>query len=569
MYFKDTRLAAAFFCALLTLSGCRSTPPAPPPRYAVLPFENLSGDPSLDWASRVAGETLPWSLAGAMNGPVVSASNVEVVALSLGGFNGAAPGNSTERSAARLAGANRIISGYLEKNAARVHITAVVEDAATGKTVRTESVENATAGGALRELARRFSPSARPYLTTNDTALQLYASGHSAQALEQDPHFGPAWLNVERIERNQGNRDGALATIERASAAGVDPATHAQLDLDAATLKADKPAIAAALRKISSLNPDDNFVLRTLAEADSNAGNFSAAAGDWQRLVAALPADAALWNSLGYARSWAGDYPGAMNALREYARLDPKSANPSDSMGDVSYTAGKFQEAAARYLEGEAKDPKFLQHGELYKAAWARFRAGDRPGADTLFDRFFKARQEAGDFMVALQKGDWLYRTGRQKDAEAWLRQTLAEATSPALRSNAASQLAIWELLAGNRAAAAAQVQPRDLAPGPSLVLVRFAALPSASAEEWNRRAEQLMPLPNMTALRRLALGYALILDGKREAALPIWTEIVRDGSATDFFSANLAAKLEGKKAPHELLPDPVNLNQFSALLMN
>ena len=38
----------------------------PKPRYAVVRFENLSGDPSLDWTGRAAGgETLTVSLAGA------------------------------------------------------------------------------------------------------------------------------------------------------------------------------------------------------------------------------------------------------------------------------------------------------------------------------------------------------------------------------------------------------------------------------------------------------------------------------------------------------------------------
>jgi tetratricopeptide (TPR) repeat protein/TolB-like protein len=554
---------------LLAFLGCRTAPTPVHPRYAVLPFENLSGDPSLDWAARAAAETLPWSLAGVMSCPVVSASALELGQSSLGAY-------ASERSAALVTGANQLISGYVEKVGNRVRITAVVEDAATGKSIRTESVESATPAGALRDLAKKFSPSAKPYLTSNDTALRLYASGEPAQAVQQDRHFGPPWLTLERIQRAQGNREGALATIEQASLAGVDPASRAQLDLDAATLRGDKPVMAAALRRMSALNPDDTLVLRTLAEADSAAGNFPAAAADWQKLAAAIPADAAMWNSLGYARAWAGDYPGAMNALREYARLDSKSANPSDSMGDVAYLAGKFQEAATHYLDADAKDPKFLQHGELYKAAWARFRAGDRAGADSLFDRFFQARTAAGDFMVALQKGDWLYRTGRRKDAEAWLHQTLlrqsvaqpqnAQPQNPALRSDAVAQLAIWDLMSGDRAAAAGLVMPRDLAPSRPLVLVRFASLPSAPAEEWQKRADQFMPLPAMAGLRRLAVGYALLLDGHRDAALPVWTEIVKENPATDFFAAALVARLEGKKPAHELVPDPVNLNQFAAL---
>jgi len=564
--FKLLGISLPGLVLLASSGGCGKTPSGPAPHYAVLRFENLSGDPSLDWIARAAAETLPAALSGTMNGPVVTAGNVELIAASLG-ERSAAPGISTQRSAALLAGANRLIEGYVEKAGDRIRLTAIVEDAATGKTARTDTVEASTGSAALRDLAKRLSPSAKPSLTSDDGALRLFASGQPAQALERDPHFGPAWLALERTERLQNQKDEALATIDRARAASLDPLTQAQLDLDAAAMKSDKPAMAAALRKISSLNPDDRLILRTLAETESAVGNFSASAGDWQKLAEATPADPALWNSLGYARGWAGDYAGAMKALSEYARLRPKEANPSDSMGDVSYLAGKFPEAATHYLEGDTKDPEFLHNGDLYKAAWARFRSGDRAGADSLFNRFFDARKTAGDNLVVLRKGDWLFRTGRQKEAEAAMRQTLNDEKNAAIRADAAAQLVIWELIAGDREKASVDARIAGLQAVPSLILARFCALPSASAEEWQKRAEQLMPLPTMDGLRRLALGYALVLDHRNAAAIPIWNEIAKQAAATDFFARAMAAKLEGRKPLQAPLPDSVALNPFGALL--
>ena len=72
---------------------------------------------------------------------------------------------------------------------------------------------------------------------------------------------------------------------------------------------------------------------------------------------------------------------------------------------------------------------------------------------------------------------------------------------------------------------------------------------------------------PSVAGLRNLALGYALLLDGKREAALPVWERIVNENSATDFFARAVYARLQGKTLERPLLPDPVNLNQFSAVL--
>jgi hypothetical protein len=70
-----------------------------------------------------------------------------------------------------------------------------------------------------------------------------------------------------------------------------------------------------------------------------------------------------------------------------------------------------------------------------------------------------------------------------------------------------------------------------------------------------------------MAALRPLALGYALLLDGKREAALPVWEKIAAQTRATDFFAQAVNTRLHGKRIEHPLLPDPNEFNQFAAVL--
>jgi tetratricopeptide (TPR) repeat protein len=309
--------------------------------------------------------------------------------------------------------------------------------------------------------------------------------------------------------------------------------------------------------------------LRSLADAETTAGQFEAAASDWKKLTAGSPNDALAWNSLGYARSYAGDYAGALAALREYVRLRPKDANPSDSIGDLNYSFRKFGEAAAAYLEARKKQPDFEQYGTLYKAAWAKFRAGDKTGADALFSQFRTERVKArpSDEIVELLTGDWLYRTGREREAIAVLRKVVSETQSAPLRIDAYAQITIWDLLRGDRAQAvkdAVAIGPKPA--GASVFAARFAAQPSAPAAEWEARAERMIP-PSVTALRHLALGYALLLDGKREAALPVWKKIVGTNPATDFFAQAVYARLQGKPVERPLLPDPVSLNQFTAIL--
>ena len=108
------------------------------------------------------------------------------------------------------------------------------------------------------------------------------------------------------------------------------------------------------------------------------------------------------------------------------------------------------------------------------------------------------------------------------------------------MRSDSAAELILWDLLAGKRDQATADSALRDVQPSPQLILARFAALPSAPAEEWQQRADRMLPQPQMAAIRRLALGYALVLDGKRDAAIPVWQEAARTSAATDFFAADI-----------------------------
>ena len=573
-WWRWSRVSCRTACSLLflfaVLSGCQKKATGPPPRYMVVRFENLSGDPALEWLSRGSSEYLSRSLSGAMDGPVVPANAVGRVESNFGTRPASAPGISGERSAALVAGATRVISGYVERAAGRLRIVATEEDAASGKSVQVLSVEDKNAMQALARLAHEFSPTARPYLTSDAEALRLYVSalesppqegvGMMEQAIQADANFGPAWLLLANLNIARGNREAAGELIERARRQKLDRLDLAELDLASASLRGDRDQRIRALRQVSDLTPGDSLLLRSVAETETTAGQFTAAAADWKKLAALLPADADAWNQLGYARAWAGDYPGALDALNEYARLRPKDPNPSDSIGDVHYMYRKFPEAAASYLEANAKDPNFQQGGDLLKTAWAKFGAGDKAGADAAFQKFRAAREKVKSADLPIFQADWLYRTGRQKEAVALLR-------SAGKGPNAAAQLAIWDLLAKDRNAAEKDAAAVAEANTPLIFAAHFAALPSASAEEWEARADRMIKGSAAASFREVALGYALLLDGKKQAALPVWRQIIEKTSATDFFSQAIYTRLQGARPKLEIVPDPATVNPFAGLL--
>lgn len=569
---------------LLTVTACnRKATNGPSPRYAVLRFENLSGDPALDWTGRAISRSLPFSLAGppgsrgVLDGPVLGSSALDRLAATLGPRPASAPGISSEHTEALLAGANRVITGYVERTAGQVRITATEEDLSTGRSLRVVTADGVSPMAALDQLAHQFSPHAGRSPTSSPEAMRAWAIALESppaesmdlldRAIHLDPDFGAAWVALAGLDMARRDRAGAQDVIERARQRKLDEFSLANLELLAADLGEDRAARVAAMRKLSSLSPGDAVLLRSLAEAEVAGGQFAPAASDWKQVTAEFPNDPLAWNSLGYARSYAGDYAGALAALREYQRLRPKDANPSDSIGDLNYSFRKFGEAAASYLDAHAKQPGFEQYGDLYKAAWAKFRAGDKTGADSLFSQFRTERTKSSAGILDLLAADWLYRTGREREGIAALRKFVSESGSEPLRADAYAQVTIWDLLQGDRAQAIRDAVPigTKMSSAP-VFMARFAALPSAPAAEWEVRAERMIP-PSMAGLRRLALGYALLLDGKREAALPVWEQIVNTNPATDFFVRAVYTRLRGETLERPLLPDPVSLNQFQGIL--
>lgn len=568
---------------LLPIAACSNRAAnAPRPRYAVLRFENLSGDPALDWTGRAISVSLPFSFAGTpgsqgvLDGPVLNSSALDRLGATFGPRPASAPGISSERAEALVAGATRTITGYVARNSGQVRITATVEDLATGRTLRTVTADGVSPMAALNQLAHRFSAKAGPLPTSNPEAMRSWAdavesppaqsTGLLQNAVRLDPDFGVAWVSLAALDVARGDRAAAGDAIETARGKKLDQLSQADLTLLAADMKADRTARLSAMRRVSSLSPADSVLLRELAGAEVSVGEFAAAASDWKKVIDLAPGDPLAWNSLGYARSYAGDYAGALAALREYQRLRPKDANPSDSIGDLNYSFRKFSEAAVSYLDAHARQPGFEEFGDLYKAAWAKFRAGDKPGADKIFAQF-RMEREKQPGILQLLNADWLYRTGREREGIAALRKVVSENGSVSLRIEAYAQVTIWDLMQGDREQAAKDAAPMGAATSSApIFMARFAALPSAPAAEWEARAEKIGP-PSMASLRRLALGYALLLDGKREAALPVWKQIVNTNPATDFFARAIYARLQGLPLDHPLMPDPANLNQFQGIL--
>src|SRR5215469_1596789 len=561
-----TTLCSLSFVAL----SCAKKITGPLPRYAFVRFENLSGDSSLDWLSIAVADYLSSSLARALDGPVLGSDSLTRSGAGLGFEPARAPGASAQRADALSAGVNRLYSGYIERTGGQIRFVASAEDLATHQTTKVVSVSGSEVMTAIARLAHEISPNAAPYFTSNEHVLRLYSSSLVEpagggvplleQALREDPAFGPAWVALANSALARGDRAALLDALHKGEANKIDPLARANLEVLRARISGNRGAQVDALRRLSEQSPGDAWLLRQVAEAQTATGRFGDSAQSWKKIAQILPNNPDALNQEGYTLAWSGDYPGAVSALREYGRVRPNDPNPLDSLGDVQFMYRKFREAAESYMTANAKDARFLNGGELYKAAWARYAAGDKPAADTAFGQFRAARQKAAPADLDLFIADWYFRTARRPEAVKLLEDKVS------VPANAA-QLAIWDLMANQREAATKLLAGVSGIPSASALVAKFAALPSASPEAWKQRADTMLRGPGAEAIRDTTLGYALLLDGKTEAAREVWTRIAAVAPATDFFSRAVLSKLKGESPKFALLPDPSSVNPMRALV--
>lgn len=515
--------------ALFFLAGCSRQGGTAFQRIAILPLENLTGDPGLDWMGGALAEVVRYQITGA---PLAHPRGVE----SLENAPSVRPTHA--------------LLGYFRLARGRLRAYAVLQDADRSRTTRTLSAE-ALAGDDVLALgdaiARQLEPRARPYGTRSATALKAYLEAVTAddpasaprffeRAVAADPAFGSpyqAWAQwlIARGDSRGAQQVIAAALQKRAEIAGPE---RARLELMRATLESDRAARLRALATLARLTPADAEVFRAIANTHLAEHDYPAAVSAYRQALEREPDNPAFLNELGYAQAYAGNLEAAVESLRRYRELRPRDANPSDSLGDVHFHLGRFPEAEKHYLEAYAKSPGFLGGGDLYKAAQARLMTGDVAGADEHFRKFVEYRRSEGDAFIELRQAEWEYLSGRRKQALARLERFGASAGSvPGACSLAWSQLSIWRLESG-QAAQARRDALRAVSTAntpPSRALARVCSLltePARSASEWAAGAERTFPDPSQSAARDEVLGYAFLFSRSFSEAARVFGNIYR-----------------------------------------
>ncbi len=497
--------------AILTLGlvACARKETRSVERLAILPFENLSADPSLDWAGRAVSTALVYDLASAPN---LYAQPVESVA------------------GAESIRASRILQAYFVARNGQLEIRATLLDPRKTTTVASYALDGPLPAGPLplaNQLAKRLNATARAFSTSNAAAFRDFGAALSKpdaaselssfeSAMAVDPGFASAALSSARLLIESGDRDQARKILAAAMNAHPDPIDQARLEYLAATAANDTAARVKALETMTRLSPADSQVPRELADLQSVQRKFQDAVRNYETVTRLDPEDAQAWNQLGYAYSYAQDLASARRALDHYRQLlPPEEANPLDSLGEVSFYLGDYAGAEHYFLQAHEKNPTEFAGGELIKAAQARLMLGDLPAADAIFHRYLGLLHSQAA-LAGYQQAQWEFLTGRRKAAIARL-EKLVPAVEGEAQALALCQLSIWKLETGDSKAAA------DLA---------AQAIPNARSPRLRNLSAVcrfLAAMPAQSSGSPVADAYARLFERKFAEAVPLLEGLYRE----------------------------------------
>ncbi len=380
---------------------------------AVLPLENLSGDPTQEYFADGMTEALTTHLGGTRGLRVISHTSAMHYKGTL----------ETLPEIGRQLHVDAVVEGAVLRAGNRVRVTAQLVEAPTDRHLWAETYERdlGDALGLQDAIARAIA---------NEVQIRLLSSQPSpmtsARTRPVDPDAYDLYLRG-RSEWNEWTEQGVRKSIEYFEQAVQKDASHAAAWAglsDAYQFLGQfnllPPKVAWAKAKVAALRAIQ--LDETLSEAHASlasvwlhkAWSWSGALKEFQRAIALNPNNAWAHYGYGYVLSARGQFDVAIAEMKRAQELDPLSPYKQNALAVTLYRAGRYEEAL-RYFR-EVPDPDVnSEHRHRVMAA--------------IYERKGRLREAMAEWLTALSLG------GKQEVAASVERAHLSSGFAEAKRT--------------------------------------------------------------------------------------------------------------------------------------
>jgi serine/threonine protein kinase/TolA-binding protein len=368
---------------------------------AVLYFNNLSQDQSLNWLDNGLTDMLTTNLAQVKGLNVLSTERV-LSAVQRATKDGKSLDPAQAQQVARDAGADAYITGALLKiGPTQLRLDVRAQDTGTGQILFSDKLEGqdvqsifgmvdrltASIAGSFLPAAElpQKAPEIEQASTSNVEAYRHYQLGvdygrrfltsDSVHELEEavrlDPQFALAYLRLADEYTHEGDLRRSSELAVKVDQLQSRLPRYEQLSLQA--LKAgrgrDIEGAIAIRQQLVSEFPRSTMDRGILSVILAFAGKPQQGRELLQQGLALDPKNEDLLNFQSYLLAQMGDISGALAANDAYMAVRPGEPNPFDTRGDIFYMAGRDDEAVAAYRKVLELKPDFTNYGEYLKLA--------------------------------------------------------------------------------------------------------------------------------------------------------------------------------------------------------
>lgn len=365
------------------------------PSIAVLPFQNMSGDPEQEFFADGVAEDIITALSRYPSLFVIARNS---------SFSFRERG-ADAKQVGRDLGVRYVLEGSLRKSGSRVRVTAQLVEAETGKHVWAERYD--------RDLADIFTVQDEITSATTIAIAPAIADAEQQRAMRKPPASLDAWGAYQRGMWHLGKAsadDNALAHTFFQRAVDLDPmfaSGYIGLSAVLSRTKGTQGEEEALARRAVALDGGDAEAHARLSLALVARGDHAGACAQAERGLALCPNLAAAHGALGVALAYSGRPRDGLAALEQCIRLDPRSpslVNRLTQLALAHYFCGDYEATLEAAKRASRSFPDFPSPYRWAAAALGAL--GRTAEAKAALQKAIAVSPEAFDFQV-LERPPW------------------------------------------------------------------------------------------------------------------------------------------------------------------